>query len=157
LLWWAGALLAVVVAGLVGFGLNSAEAKTPSPSASPGVAAPVGRPGPWAGPWGGRGPGPGGLFDVGGALHGEVVVAKDGGGTETVLIQRGDVVEVSSSSITVKSADGFTRQYAVNGDTKVNGGRDAIGSVAVGDTVVVCAVVGGEHPAARSVIELAGR
>jgi hypothetical protein len=89
------------------------------------------------------------------ALHGEVVVAKDDGGTETLLIQKGDVVAVSASSVEVKSTDGFTRTYVVNADTKVGGGRTSIDSVASGDTVVVCSVAGSGGPTARSLIVLA--
>jgi hypothetical protein len=156
--WWAGGVLAVIAAaGLVVFGLSAAQAKAPSPSPSPSSSAAPGYGwwGPWGGPWGGRGGFVGGPFDVRDALHGEVVVAKVDGGTETLLIQRGDVVAVSASSVEVKSADGFTRKYVVNGDTKVGGARSSIDSVATGDTVVVCAVSGSGGPTARSLAVLA--
>jgi hypothetical protein len=146
----------VAAAGLVAFGLSAAQAKTPSPSPSSSAALGYGWwGGPWGGPWGGRGGFIGGPFDVRNALHGEVVVAKDGGGTETLVIQKGDVAAVSASSVEVKSADGFTKKYVVNTDTKIGGGRSSIDSVATGDTVVVCAVAGSGGPTARSLIVLA--
>jgi len=45
------------------------------------------------------------------------------------------VTAVSHDSITVKSADGFTKTYTVTDNTLVNAGRDGIGSVKTGDTV----------------------
>ncbi|MEI8408959.1 MULTISPECIES: hypothetical protein [unclassified Kribbella] len=47
----------------------------------------------------------------GDALHGEFVTAKDGGGYETIATQKGEVTAVSTTSITVKSADGYSRTY----------------------------------------------
>jgi hypothetical protein len=154
--WWAGGLLAVIVAaGLATLAMSGAEAKTPSQSPSSTAAPGYGGWGPWGGPWGGRGGFMGGLFDVRNALHGEVVVAKDDGGIETLLIQKGDVAAVSATSIEVKSSDGFSKRYVVTADTKVGGGRSSIGSVATGDSVVVCAVAGTGGPTARSLIVVA--
>jgi hypothetical protein len=48
---------------------------------------------------------------------------------------------VSSSSITVKSADGVSKTYAVDTGTVVTAGRDGIASVAQNETVSVIAVV----------------
>ena len=58
--------------------------------------------GPWRGGWGGGWGGAwGGLdgilgegADLGDILHSEVVLAKEGGGTQTVLVQKGAVTEV---------------------------------------------------------------
>ena len=58
----------------------------------------------------------------------------------TVDNQSGEVTDVSQSSITVKSADGFTKTYAVTENTLVNAGRDGIGSVKQGDKVHVAAI-----------------
>jgi hypothetical protein len=74
-----------------------------------------------------------------GALHGELVVPKQGGGYQTVLVQRGTVTAVSSTSITVKSQDGFATTYAVTSATVVNAGRDGISSVKKNDSVAVLA------------------
>jgi hypothetical protein len=52
-------------------------------------------------------------------LHGESVVKKGDGGFETRLTQQGVIEAVSSTSITVKSEDGFSQTYAINAGTKI--------------------------------------
>lgn len=52
-------------------------------------------------------------------LHGESVVKKADGTLETVVSQQGTVDAVSETSVTVKSADGFTQSYAINADTRI--------------------------------------
>jgi hypothetical protein len=47
------------------------------------------------------------------ALHGEFVVPDGAGGYTTMLSQTGTVTAVSPSSITVRSADGYTQAYAI--------------------------------------------
>jgi hypothetical protein len=74
-----------------------------------------------------------------GALHGEFVVPKQGGGYQTLVVQRGAVSSVSNSTITVKSDDGFSATYAVGADTLVNAARDGIGSIKKGDEVTLLA------------------
>jgi hypothetical protein len=122
---------------------------TPSPSTSPST------PGqPPAGPGRGSGGGPGGpgkFLGQGGALHGEFVVPKDGGGYQTVATQRGQVTAVSKDSITVKSEDGFSRTYTLTEDTLVNAARDGIDDVKTGNTVNVSAVVADGKATASSV------
>jgi len=76
----------------------------------------------------------------GGRIHGEFVVPKPGGGYQTVLTQIGTVQKVSSSSITVKSEDGYTHTYSVDNDTLVAAGNNGIADVANGDTVRVLAI-----------------
>jgi hypothetical protein len=96
----------------------------------------------------GRGQRGGGMF--GEALHGEFVTAKDGGGYETIATQKGEVTAVSESSITVKSADGYSRTYTVNSDTKVN--RDGkIADITTGETVRIRATVAGNTATATSI------
>lgn len=103
---------------------------------------------------------PGGGFGLGfmggmfGAVHGQVVVAKPGGGYQTVDIQRGKVTAVSTSSITVRSADGFTASYAVAASSVVDAQRDGIGSVKVGNQVSVLATVSGSKATATSITDL---
>lgn len=74
------------------------------------------------------------------ALHGEVTLA--GKKHRVVDFQRGTVSEVSSTSITVKSSDGFTATYVVDAKTKVKVRKDAaaIGDVKTADRVRVTAV-----------------
>ena len=74
-----------------------------------------------------------------GALHGELTVPQaDGTGTEVILVQRGTVTAVSSTSLSVKSTDGFTSTYTVSSSTRVRAaGGDKISGVKVGATVNV--------------------
>jgi hypothetical protein len=140
------ATLAVLAAAATGVALasTSSPAPTDSPSSSPDGSTQGAVPDP-----GGRARGPGGMrghmgFGGGiagpmGALHGEFVVPKAGGGYQTLVVQRGAVSSVSTSAITVKSEDGFSATYAVDADTLVNAARDGIGSVKKDDQVSVLA------------------
>jgi hypothetical protein len=104
-------------------------------------------------------PGPGAVvpFALGplGAIHGQFVTAKPGGGYQTLDTQRGKVTAVSSGSITVKSSDGYTKTYQVTGSTSVNAKRAGIGSVTTGETVFVLATVTGSSATASRVIDFA--
>ena len=86
-------------------------------------------------------------------LHGQFVIAKPGGGYQTLDFQRGNVMKVSSDSITVKSTDGFTRSYAINGATVVTGQRNGISSVTTGDQAMVIATVSGGAATAVKVVD----
>ena len=132
------AVVATTTAGGVAWATNNAD-PTPSPSASP--SAPN-----WTNPANPDGKGPGGPgrhgeFGIGRALHGEFTDEKEGGGYQTVATQNGQVTAISKDSITVKSADGYSRTYAVTADTLVNATRDGITSIKTGNTVSVQAVV----------------
>jgi hypothetical protein len=148
LLGGAGAALASTGSGTPAVSPNSVAA---SPAASP---APQGLPAP-AGPgahgmhW--TGMGVGGPFNT---LHGQLVVTKPGGGYETVDLQNGQVTAVSTTSITLKSSDGFSQSYAVGAATMVNAQRDGIGSVKVGNQAAVVATVSGGSATASSIIDL---
>jgi hypothetical protein len=96
----------------------------------------------------------GGPAGVGGALHGQMVVAKPGGGYQTVDIQNGRVTAVSSTAITLKSVDGYSRSYAITGSTIVNAQRDGIGSVKVGNQASVLATVSGSTATAVTVTDI---
>lgn len=150
-----GAILAGLAAGATGVALaDSSSTPSPSPSATAGT---PGGYGPGHGKLGGlRGMmgGRHGLGLMGGVLHGELVVAKAGGGYQTVEVQRGQATEVSKTSITVKSADGFTRTYTVTDSTLVNSGRDGITSIAVGKDVAVQGVKSGSSVEALHVADL---
>jgi hypothetical protein len=69
-------------------------------------------------------------------------------------MQVGDVTSVSSNSITVKSADNYSRTYSVDQNTVVNSGRDGIANVKNGDKVSVNAIVNDGKAAARAVQDL---
>ncbi|TCC47597.1 hypothetical protein E0H75_22790 [Kribbella capetownensis] len=138
------AVAATTTAGGVAWAATNAD-PTPSPSPSASPSAPSNQPGP------GKGLGHRGEFGMGGALHGEFVVPKDGGGYQTVATQRGEVTAVSKDSITVKSEDGYSRTYTLTEDTLVNAARDGIDDVKVGNTVQVTAVVADGKATASSV------
>jgi hypothetical protein len=156
-------LAGVAVAALLGgAGAALAATNSPAPSASPSAAlatpAPSSGPsGPQPGPpgyhrfGGGFGFGFGGLF---GALHGQLVVAKPGGGYQTVDVQTGQVTAVSTTSITLKSTDGFTKSYVVTSSTLVDAQRDGIGSVKVGNQAAMLATVSGSTATAASITDL---
>ena len=141
-----------------GVGTDAAASAAQTPSASPSAS---------TGPFGGRGhagfgrfggfggPGFGGLGfgGLGGVIHGQLTEPKSGGGYQTVDVQRGTVTAVSSSSITVKSADGFTATYAVSSSTEVNAQAAGIGTVKTGDTVEVEATVSGDTATAASIVD----
>jgi hypothetical protein len=149
LLGTVAAVAVTTTAGGVAWAASNAD-PTPSPSASPSSPSTPGqqqkpdRPGK-------GGFGPRGEFGLGGALHGEFVVPKDGGGYQTVATQRGEVTAVSKDSITVKSADGYSRTYTLTEDTLVNAARDGIDDVKTGNTVTVIAVVTDGKATASSV------
>jgi hypothetical protein len=133
---------------------------------SPGsVQAPAATPSNQPRPWHGRGPGgfgpmgggfAGGLGfgGLGGVIHGQVTEPKSGGGYQVVDVQRGTVTAVSTSSISVKSADGFSATYAVSSSTNVNAQAAGIGTVKVGDTVALTATVSGGKTTAASIVDL---
>lgn len=138
------AVLAAVATGAM------ASTSTPSPSGSPSASPGTGTQNnedtsPEGHGLRHKGFGPGGPGMLGGiegplgALHGQFVVPKQGGGYQTLMVQHGKVTSASTSSITVKSDDGFSATYAVAADTLVNAARDGIGSIKKGDEVSVLA------------------
>lgn len=151
----------VVVAGVFAIGLGVAYAQTdpsttttattpapapqvvpaPDPSQPPAHGKHFGR---GHGPFGGKLFGGGHFGGLGrfGGIHGEFTLKKpDGSGFQTWATQLGEATEVSSSSITVKSEDGFSRTYTLDENSVVNAGRDGIGTVKTGDTVRVVGLV----------------
>lgn len=162
----------VALAGGAGIGYAATHSLTPNgaastaavaaatPSASPSSPAsgqplpvPAARPG-WRGFAGGMGRF--GVLGLGpaGVLHGQLTVPKAGGGYQTLDVQDGTVTAVSTGSLTVKSADGFTATYTVTSKTVVDAQAAGIGSVRKGDTVFVAATATGATPTAASVIDV---
>lgn len=128
----AAAAVAVVVAAGGGAAVYAATSSNSAPQSSqlagPGGTAGQGNamgPGGTTGQGGAMGPGGMGFDDDGdmglnpqAAIHGEYVV-EDNGSYVTMLTQTGEVTAVSSTSITVKSADGVSRTYAIDSSTTV--------------------------------------
>jgi 2-oxoglutarate dehydrogenase complex dehydrogenase (E1) component-like enzyme len=81
-------------------------------------------------------------------------VPKSGGGYQTVAFQNGKVITVSSTSITLRSADGYSHTYQVTSSTMVDAQRDGIGSIKSGNQVVVDATVSGSTATAARIIDL---
>jgi hypothetical protein len=171
---WLGSRRVAVMAGVIAVGVlagagvavaaTSSSSPTPTPSASPSASAkPPARALPPKGAWrihgapGRFGPafgGPGMFGGLFGAVHGTVVVPKSGGGYQTVAFQNGKVTAVSSTSITLHSADGYTHTYPVTSSTIVNAQRDGIGSIKAGNQVVVTASVSGSTTTVIRIIDV---
>ncbi|MGI5270281.1 hypothetical protein ACQEUU_14100 [Nonomuraea sp. CA-218870] len=90
---------------------------------------------------------------MGFGLHGEFVVPGEDGTYLTLATQYGEVTAVGQDSVTVKSEDGYTRDYAVNADTRIN--RDAkIDALKAGQKVGVRATVEGGTATAVAIRDL---
>jgi len=94
-----------------------------------------------AGPGGqhGSGGGPGPTAVGSASLHGEFVVPDGAGGYTTVLTQIGTVTVISSTSITVRSEDGFSQTYVIS-----SAAGNAGAPFAVDDRIVVRATRNGQ-------------
>lgn len=160
--------LGVLGGGLVtGIAIGSATAASPSPTPSPYA---YGQPGP--GMPGGplhrlrdrlegllpdlpMGPGGGAGLLGGRVLHGEATVGAPDGTTKVVFIQSGDITDITGSTITVKSSDGYTASYAVDKNTRIslNGTDGTASSLAKGDTVRVTGTKNGSTNHADAVLD----
>ena len=129
-------------------GTTAQTAPQPPPPGAPGPGRGFGRGPGGAGPRGERGLGPGG------ALHGDFVVPNGSGGYRNVRMQRGVVMAVSTTSLTVKSDDKYTQTYVLTAATLVDAGRDGIATVKKGETVGVLATVAGNTATANEVRDL---
>ncbi|PPK70983.1 hypothetical protein V5P93_002842 [Actinokineospora auranticolor] len=140
--WQKTAAAAAIAAGIAaagGFAVYAASGATADSSNSRGGPGGMGGMG---GGMGGRG-GAGGLMN---ALHGEYVVAAEDGSYQTKVMQTGEVTAVSDTSVTAKSADGYTKTYTIDSDTV----KSAIEN---GDTVTIVATPSGGTAKADSVSE----
>lgn len=160
-----GVLAGVGALALAGTAYAATTSPTPSPSGSSGSAVPDSRGDRVGPPMMGedgddahRGPrghhGRGGFGGPGMGIHGTFVVPTADGGYQTVHTQRGEVTAVSTTSITVRSEDDYTKTYTVTADTVVNAQRDGIGSIEVGDEV---RVLGVEADGAVTAVQISDR
>jgi hypothetical protein len=87
------------------------------------------------------------------ALHGEATVQTDEG-LKTVVAQRGSVTAVDSSSVTVKSTDGYTLTWTLgpNSIVVVNRARSQISAVQVGTAVGVAGSRDGDTVTVRLLV-----
>ena len=132
----AGAVAAVIVAG------GGAAVWAASSSSTATASGPGGMNGMTGGPGGMTGGPAGGL---GSALHGEYVSSDGNGGYVTKIMQTGEVTELSATSLTAKSDDGFSKTYTITS-------AQATG-LATGDTITVVATESGDTATATSVTE----
>lgn len=86
-------------------------------------------------------------------LHGEAVVQTDQG-PRTVVVQRGTVTEITSTSVTVKSADGFTLTWTFGDPIHVIEHRTSVqpSAVEVGAQVGIAGTKDGSTPIARLIV-----
>ncbi|OXM63044.1 hypothetical protein [Amycolatopsis vastitatis] len=126
----AGAVAAAIVAG----GGAAVWAASSSSAATDSQAGPGGMTG-----------GPRGAGGLGSALHGEYVSSDGNGGYVTKIMQTGEVTELSATSLTAKSDDGFSKTYTITS-------AQATG-LATGDTVTVVATESGSTATATSVTD----
>lgn len=139
-------LSAVALAAAVGVGVSYADDPTGSPSAAAPSGAPSAQPQQKKAGHAKRA-----LFRR--ALHGEVTLG--GKHTRVVDFQRGTVVKVSATSITVKSKDNFTGTYVVTAATRVRqeGEPGEISDIKSGDRVRVVAAKDGDTRTAKMIGE----
>ena len=79
------------------------------------------------------------------ALHGDFVVSNGSGGYTTERLQTGDVTELSATSVTLTSKDGYKQTYTLDSSTQKTG------EVKTGDTnVTVVAKVEGQTATATT-------
>ncbi|MGH3304661.1 MAG: hypothetical protein ACRDOK_23895 [Streptosporangiaceae bacterium] len=157
------AVVALAAGGGIGYVATHSGTKAQADSSASAAQAPAASPSASAPSFHARGPagfgqfgglGVLGLGGLGGVIHGQVTEPKSGGGYRTVDVQRGTVTAVSSSSISVKSADGYSATYAVSSSTEVNAQAAGIGTVRTGDTVELTATVSGGTATADSIIDV---
>jgi hypothetical protein len=86
------------------------------------------------------------------ALHGEVTLA--GEKHRVIAFQRGTVEEASSTSVTVKSMDGFVETYVLSDETKVRENREdaKVSDIDASDRVLVVATKDDSTLNARRVV-----
>jgi len=123
------------------------------PNGGPGQA-PMG--GPDGGPGGGWGRHGGGMRGpgMGPGIHGTFVTPdKAGTGYQTIDTQKGSVTDVSATSITVKSKDGYTKTYIVTSTTDVNGKAGDIASVKTGDDIAILGIESGNDVNAQLIFD----
>jgi hypothetical protein len=86
-------------------------------------------------------------------LHGEAVVqTKDG--NVTVMVQRGEVTAITSTSVTVKSSDGFTMTWSFHPELRVIERRATIQptEIKAGAQIALAGPKSGDKPQARLIV-----
>jgi hypothetical protein len=142
-LGWAVAGMLLLSAG----GVALAAQDPPSTTQAPGAAADKARAG---------SPGPGGGWRHGlarRALHGELTLqTRDG--VRTVVVARGEVTGLTGDSLTVKSSDGVSTSFRIDGETRFGFLRepDPRAELKVGDTVWAAGTMSGDTTTATRIV-----
>jgi len=87
------------------------------------------------------------------ALHGELTLqTKDG--VKTVVVARGEVTDLADDSITIKSSDGVSTSFRIDGDTRFGFLRepDPRAELKVGDTVWAAGTKSGDTTTATRIV-----
>ncbi|HZM83042.1 MAG TPA: hypothetical protein VFC19_45580 [Candidatus Limnocylindrales bacterium] len=86
-------------------------------------------------------------------LHGEAVVQTKEGNV-TVVVQRGEVTAISSTSVTVKSTDGFTITWGFHPELRVIERRTTIQptEIKAGAQIALAGPKSGDKPQARLIV-----
>lgn len=86
-------------------------------------------------------------------LHGEAVVQTKEGNV-TVVVQRGEVTSISSSSVTVRSSDGFTMTWSFHPELRVIERRATIqpSEIKAGAQIALAGPKNGDRPQARLIV-----
>jgi hypothetical protein len=94
--------------------------------------------------------GPGGRV-----LHSQATVQAPDGTTKVVVSQSGDITDVTDTTITVKSSDGYDATYTIDKFTSIslNGTNGAMSSLKQGDTVRVIGSKSGSATHAEAVTD----
>jgi hypothetical protein len=85
--------------------------------------------------------------------HGEAVVQTQEGDI-TVVVQRGEVTAISSSSVTVKSTDGFTLTWSFHPELRVFERRATVqpSEIKAGAQIALAGPKSGDKPQARLIV-----
>jgi hypothetical protein len=132
--------VAVVVAGAGGGTIWAVNGSADAATTTGGTTAPGGQ---------GMGGAPQGSAALSAALHGEYVASDGNGGYTTELMQVGKVTELSATSVTALSDDGFSQTYTIDAATAT---ADA-SALATGDTVTIVATTSGDTATADTITE----
>ncbi|MEU4671294.1 hypothetical protein AB0F91_25755 [Amycolatopsis sp. NPDC023774] len=146
----AGVAVVIAVGGglAIWAGTSSNDASAQQGPGGPGG---FGSPGGQGGPGGFTGRGFGGPGGFGGAaalrnaLHGDFVVTDAGGGYTTERLQTGAITEISATSVTLTSKDGYKQTYVLDSST-----QKSATTPKTGDNVTVIAKVNGTTATATS-------
>ena len=145
-LGWAVAGVLLVSAGGAALAAQDATTTTREPAAAADKAraaraGALGRSGGWGHALGRR------------VLHGEVTV-QTREGVKTLVVARGEVTALSESAITVKSSDGVSTEFRIDGDTRYGFRNEPAqrAELKVGDTAFVAGEKSGDSAVAKRVV-----